>query len=102
MSHDAVGIAVAQFAPAASREANLADIEEATRTAAARGARVIVFPEYSSYFVDPFDDSLAANARISMGPSFVTSPPWRQSSTSSWWQGCLRRPTMESGCATRS
>ncbi|MDQ1174259.1 putative amidohydrolase [Microbacterium testaceum] len=68
MSRDSVGIAVAQFAPAASREANLADIDEATRTAAARGARVIVFPEYSSYFVDPFDDSLAANAEHLDGP----------------------------------
>ena len=68
MSHESVGIAVAQFAPAASREANLADIDEATRTAAARGARVIVFPEYSSYFVDPFDDSLAANAEDLDGP----------------------------------
>ncbi len=69
MSHDSVGIAVAQFrSPAASSEANLVDIDEATRTAAAHGARVIVFPEYSSYFVDPFDDSLAANAEDLDGP----------------------------------
>ncbi len=68
MSHDALGIAVAQFAPAASREANLVEIDAAARTAAARGARVIVFPEYSSYFVDPFDDSLAAHAEDLDGP----------------------------------
>ncbi len=68
MTHDTVGIAVAQFAPAASREANLADISDAARTAAARGARLIVFPEYSSYFVDPFDASLAENAEDLDGP----------------------------------
>ncbi|MGL1381468.1 nitrilase-related carbon-nitrogen hydrolase, partial [Vibrio parahaemolyticus] len=38
------------------------------RTAAARGARVIVFPESSSYFVDPFDTSLAENAEDLDGP----------------------------------
>ena len=62
MTHDTVGIAVAQFAPTASRQGNLADIDAATRAAAARGARIVVFPEYSSYFVDPFDASLAVNA----------------------------------------
>ncbi len=65
MSHDTVGIAVAQFAPSASRAGNLADISDAARTAASRGARVVVFPEYSSYFVDPFDSSLAENAEDS-------------------------------------
>lgn len=68
MTPAAVGLAVAQFAPAASREANLADITHATRTAVARGARVVVFPEYSSYFVDPFDDTLAENAEDLDGP----------------------------------
>ncbi|GEB46092.1 hydrolase [Microbacterium testaceum] len=68
MSHYTVGIAVAQFAPSASREGNLADISEAARAAASRGARVVVFPEYSSYFVDPFDSSLAGNAEDLDGP----------------------------------
>ncbi len=68
MSHDTVGIAVAQFAPVASRADNLVDIAAAARTAAARGARVAVFPEYSSYFVDPFDDTLAENAEDLDGP----------------------------------
>lgn len=68
MTPAAVGLAVAQFAPAASRDANLADMMDATRTAAARGARVVVFPEYSSYFVDPFDDTLAGNAEDLDGP----------------------------------
>ncbi|WZH36048.1 MAG: carbon-nitrogen hydrolase family protein [Microbacterium enclense] len=62
MTDAGFGLAVAQFAPAASRAANLEAIAEGARTAAARGARVVVFPEYSSYFVDPFDASLADNA----------------------------------------
>lgn len=71
MTHDSVGVAVAQFAPAASTSANLDVIGGLARTAAGRGARVVVFPEYSSYFVDPFDASLAANAEDVDGP-FVT------------------------------
>ncbi|PVW06319.1 hydrolase [Microbacterium sp. Gd 4-13] len=68
MSHRSVGVAVAQFAPSASREANLAVIVELTERAASRGARVVLFPEYSSYFVDPFDETLAANAEELDGP----------------------------------
>ncbi|MDT9071532.1 nitrilase-related carbon-nitrogen hydrolase, partial [Escherichia coli] len=30
--------------------------------AASRGAGVVVLPEYSNYFVNPMDDTLAANA----------------------------------------
>ncbi|GAT72617.1 amidohydrolase [Microbacterium sp. HM58-2] len=58
----AVPVAVCQFAPSASREGNRERIAELTAQAAARGARVVVFPEYSSYFVDPMDATLAANA----------------------------------------
>ncbi|WP_458041292.1 MULTISPECIES: carbon-nitrogen hydrolase family protein [Bacteria] len=58
----AVGVAVAQFAPTASRAVNLESIAELVERAVARGARLVLFPEYSSYFVDPFDESLAANA----------------------------------------
>lgn len=72
MIHDTLGIAVAQFAPSASRAANLADIESAARSATARGARVIVFPEYSSYFVDPFDATLADHAEDLDGPFVST------------------------------
>lgn len=68
MNHETVGIAVAQFAPGASRQNNLDDIESAARVAARRGARVIVYPEYSSYFVNPFDASLAENAEDLDGP----------------------------------
>jgi predicted amidohydrolase len=68
MSGAAVGVAVAQFAPSASIEANLDHIGELTVRARDRGARVVLFPEYSSYFVDPFDESLAANAEDVDGP----------------------------------
>ncbi|KAJ1682004.1 hypothetical protein LUZ63_022768 [Rhynchospora breviuscula] len=68
MTHDSVGVAVAQFAPSASKHTNLESIAALARTAAARGARVVVFPEYSSYFVDPFDLSLAENAEDLDGP----------------------------------
>jgi len=68
MTHDSVGVAVAQFAPAASKSANVDALTDLARTAAARGARVVVFPEYSSYFVDPFDTSLAENAEDLDGP----------------------------------
>ncbi|WP_454151235.1 carbon-nitrogen hydrolase family protein [Microbacterium lacticum] len=59
----AVGVAVAQFAPTAEEGANLAAIDELTARAVARGAEVVLFPEYASYFVDPFDDTLHAHAQ---------------------------------------
>jgi predicted amidohydrolase len=43
-------IAVAQFAPVADSAANLASIRTLTERAADRGATLVVFPEYSSYF----------------------------------------------------
>lgn len=63
-----VGVAVAQFAPTPDTAANLAEIERLTARAAARGARVVLFPEYASYFIDPFDASLAAHAQDVDGP----------------------------------
>jgi predicted amidohydrolase len=68
MSAHAVGVAVAQFAPAADEAANLVTIAELTARAVDRGARVVLFPEYSSYFVDPFDDTLRAHAQEIDGP----------------------------------
>jgi len=61
-------IAVAQFAPTADTAANLSTIRDLVATASARGARLVVFPEYSSYFVDPFDASLAEHAQDLDGP----------------------------------
>ncbi len=64
----ALGVAVAQFAPIDDRAANLATIDRLTAVAAQRGARLVLFPEYSSYFVDPFDDRLSAHAEPVEGP----------------------------------
>jgi predicted amidohydrolase len=68
MSTSAVGVAVAQFAPTADEHANLLAIRDLVDRAVGRGARVVLFPEYSSYFVDPFDESLAAHAQSVDGP----------------------------------
>jgi predicted amidohydrolase len=51
MPDAAPSIAVAQFAPVADSAANLATIGGLARTAVARGAQLVVFPEYSSFFV---------------------------------------------------
>ena len=53
-------VAVAQFAPGADREANLAVMAGLAATAAERGATLVVFPEYSSYFTPE------------MGPDWMT------------------------------
>ena len=50
MEPDAVAIAVAQFAPTTDGAVNLAGIRELATTAVGRGAKLVVFPEYSSYF----------------------------------------------------
>lgn len=68
MSDATIGLAVAQFAPAADERANLAAIRELTAKAAGRGARVVLFPEYSSYFIDPFDPTLREHAQEVQGP----------------------------------
>lgn len=66
-----VAIATAQFAPVADKAVNLATIADLVGIAATRGARLVVLPEYSSYFVDPFDDSLVRNAETLGGPFVV-------------------------------
>ena len=68
MSAETVGVAVAQFGPTADTAANLVQIEEFVRRAEGRGAQVVLFPEYASYFVDPFDESLARHAQDVDGP----------------------------------
>jgi predicted amidohydrolase len=45
-----VAIAVAQFAPSTDGAANLESIRDLATAAVSRGARLVVFPEYSSYF----------------------------------------------------
>lgn len=63
-----LGLAVAQFAPTANTAANLTQIEELVSAASARGAELVLLPEYSSYFIDPFDRSLAEHAQDVDGP----------------------------------
>ncbi len=63
-----LAVAVAQFAPTADTIVNLELIEQLVGAASARGAALVVFPEYSSYFIDPFDESLNANAQSVDGP----------------------------------
>ncbi|QHC58139.1 carbon-nitrogen hydrolase family protein [Rathayibacter sp. VKM Ac-2760] len=55
-----VGFGVAQFAPTADRDANLATIHRLAAVAAGRGASLVVLPEYSSFFVDPLGPELVA------------------------------------------
>ncbi|MBG6214351.1 MAG: carbon-nitrogen hydrolase family protein [Cryobacterium sp.] len=55
----AVGVAVAQFAPGPDRARNRGFMRQLAATAAARGAHLVVFPEYSAFF-EP-----------KLGPSFV-------------------------------
>jgi predicted amidohydrolase len=62
-------VAVAQFAPGADREANLAELNRLAALAAGRGANLVVFPEYSSYFTpQPGEDWLDAAEPVDGGP----------------------------------
>nr|WP_274638111.1 carbon-nitrogen hydrolase family protein [Microbacterium bovistercoris] len=64
----ALALAVAQFAPTADGVGNLAEISRLTAVAVGRGAGVVVFPEYSSAFIDPFDETIADLAQDVDGP----------------------------------
>jgi predicted amidohydrolase len=70
MSHEpaALAVAVAQFAPGADTGRNLETIARLTAQAVQRGARVVIFPEYSSYFVDPVDERFLQHAEPLDGP----------------------------------
>ena len=50
-----VSVAIAQFAPTRNKAWNLGKIEELADRAATGGARIIVFPEYSSWFSNKLD-----------------------------------------------
>lgn len=65
---ETVTLAVAQFAPTPDFATNLGLIDDLVLRAVARGAEVVVFPEYSSAFIDPFDETLAALAQPLDGP----------------------------------
>ena len=61
-------IAVCQFAPGTDVSANLAVIRSHAQTAAARGATLAVFPEYSSFFEPEIGPASVAAAEPRVGP----------------------------------
>jgi predicted amidohydrolase len=64
-------IAAAQFAPVDDPSVNLETVRAAAEDAAARGAQLLVTPEYTSYFAPDIDDRFVAAAQPLDGP-FVT------------------------------
>lgn len=63
-----VGVAVAQFAPGPGQADNLAAMRALAETAVTRGARLIVFPEYSAFFEPVMGPSFAAASEPLDGP----------------------------------
>ena len=63
-----VAIAVAQFAPGDDTDDNLERMSRLAGDAANRGALLVVFPEYSSYFTPTMDASWAEHAQGLHGP----------------------------------
>lgn len=70
-ARDDLGVAVAQFTPGTDQAVNLAAMRELAETAVARGARIVVFPEYSSFFESVIGDASVAAAEPLDG-AFVT------------------------------
>ncbi len=64
-------VAVAQTAPGDDLAQNRAITSEAIADAAARGAQLVVLPEYSNYYATPFGPTLLENSEPLDGP-FVT------------------------------
>ncbi|MGO4594318.1 carbon-nitrogen hydrolase family protein [Leifsonia sp. 2TAF2] len=65
-----VAVAVAQFAPGDDRVHNRDVVAGLIAVAASRGARLVILPEYASYFTDPLGPSFARNAE-SLDGDFV-------------------------------
>jgi len=63
-----LAVGIAQFAPGPDRAANLDAIERLARLAAGRGARLVVLPEYSSYFGGELGPHYAEHAEPLDGP----------------------------------
>lgn len=61
-------IAVAQFAPTADAASNLAEIERLAGLAISRGASLVVFPEYSSWFTPTMGPDWVEAAQSLDGP----------------------------------
>jgi predicted amidohydrolase len=68
MVEAAVGVAVAQFRPGADQNENLGVMRALAETAVSRGAHLIVFPEYSSFFEPVMGASFIAAAQPTDGP----------------------------------
>ncbi|WP_194815256.1 carbon-nitrogen hydrolase family protein [Nocardia sp. XZ_19_385] len=66
-----VAVAVIQFAPGTDPAANLAALRDHVESAAGRGARVVVAPEYSMFAVSRLDERVVAVAEPLTG-KFVT------------------------------
>ena len=64
----ATAIAVAQFAPGDDTDENLERMSRLAGDAANRGALLVVFPEYSSYFTPTMDASWVEHAQGLHGP----------------------------------
>ncbi|HSP51439.1 MAG TPA: carbon-nitrogen hydrolase family protein [Cryobacterium sp.] len=64
----ALGVAVAQFAPGRETAVNLAAMRALAETAVDRGARLIVFPEYSAFFEPVMGPAFVAAAETLDGP----------------------------------
>lgn len=71
MTSPGLVVAVAQFAPVADAVANLASIRSLVQSAARRGANLVVFPEYASYFSGALGQDFVDNAEALDGP-FIT------------------------------
>src|SRR5690554_1393733 len=63
-----LAVAVAQFAPGANKDANLVTVRNLATEAAALGAKLVVFPEYSSHFVPELGREVVEAAEPIDGP----------------------------------
>ncbi len=68
MADHSTAIAVAQFAPTDDKGENLRSIRALATLAAGRGAKLVVFPEYSSFFVAELGERSVAAAEPLDGP----------------------------------
>lgn len=68
MDDSAIAIAVAQFAPGDDKAQNLGTVSSLAALAAERGAKLVVFPEYSSFFLPDMGERTVAAAEPMDGP----------------------------------
>ena len=61
-------VSVAQFAPGPDPAANRAAVAAFVEQAVARGSRLVLFPEYSSFFVHPLGEAFVQAAETLDGP----------------------------------